>query len=67
MSMRPRVTYGSGDTTCYFIRSYYARKDAPDSDATRIVGQSVCTMASRFRQKQAIQPVERPVVLPATW
>jgi len=64
----PRDGYGLGDSTCYFIRSYYARREAPGSDATQIVGQAVCTMSSRFRQKQAVKPMPTgPAVLPAAW
>ncbi len=42
---------GSGDATCYAIRSYVVARDAKDSDSTHPVSYSTCRPAARYALK----------------
>jgi len=54
------IRIGPGDTTCYYIHSFY-RKRIEGSGVTVPAGESMCTPASRLRMKQT----HRVRVLPA--
>jgi uncharacterized membrane protein len=47
---------GSGDETCYAIRSYLVQRDSKDSDSTHMAGYSTCRPSIRYHVKTIQAP-----------
>jgi hypothetical protein len=50
------------DSTCYTMRTYMLKKDAPGSDSVHPVGYTTCQPASRYEMKVTRKPAEAALI-----
>ena len=46
------------DATCYTMRTYMLKKDAPDSDSVHPIGYTTCQPSLQYQMKVTRKPVE---------
>ena len=50
------------DSTCYTLRTYMLKKDAPDTDSVHPVGYTTCQPALHYEMKVTRKPAEPALV-----